>query len=46
MRIFLSHEDTTIEVKVPGPYQPDVLSDMCNRANESHAPTAVRRACA
>lgn len=34
MKVFLSHEDDTVEIKVDGPYSPDVLSDMCHRASE------------
>lgn len=39
LSVFVSHQDDTVEIKVPGAYSPgayspDVLSDMCNRASE------------
>ncbi len=34
MKVFLSVEDITAEIKVDGNYQPDVLTDICHRATE------------
>jgi hypothetical protein len=34
MKVFLSTGDVTVEFKVKSPYSPDVLEDMCHRANE------------
>lgn len=34
MKVFVSHEDDTVEIKVPGRYSPDILSDMTHRASE------------
>ena len=34
MKVFLSFGDATAELKVDGPYSPDILSDVCHRAAE------------
>lgn len=34
MKVTVSSEDLSVEVEADGPYAPDVMADLCNRARD------------